>query len=278
VINLLVKLPLRNHLKGSGMLVENESDLIQGLQNMISCYLQKNPQLTLNALALRSNVPVTTLRRVQSRQQKNELAPHSVLNLSSYLYREKNLQELLRKVPQVIADYLHHHFGQFIFSSPTRVYDVDLNRELKDQVKYFIYKLAANHQGTTWVDIKNNFGEQGRKKALELLSNGFLEDNGEAVHAKNKEFSLDLEIAASHLPELVSRYRPASASEGMNSFFSLSESLNFEGISEIRAAHRECVKKIHTVMNDPKFFGDIPYFTINLGDQLLATTDSGVLQ
>ncbi len=112
-----------------------ETELIQSLQNMITHYMDKNPSLTLNALAGRSNVPVTTLRRLMNGQQKNEIAPHSVLNLVSYVCREKNLQLLLSKVETSIAEFLQKHFGNFIFASENRVYQLDLNQELKDETK-----------------------------------------------------------------------------------------------------------------------------------------------
>ena len=57
------------------MQLTEEHDLIRSLTEMISVYMSRNSQLTLNALASRSNVPVTTLRRLMSGQQKNEIAP-----------------------------------------------------------------------------------------------------------------------------------------------------------------------------------------------------------
>lgn len=255
-----------------------EFELIESLQNMIALYMSKNPQLTLNALASRSNVPVTSLRRLVSGQQKNEIAPHSVLNLVSYILREKNLSLLLEKVDPAVSEFLRKHFGNFVFASQTRTYDVDLNLELRDQTKYLIYKLAANHNGTDLMTIAENFGTFGAKKAEEMKKSGLLVEEGERLHAKNKNFSLDLNVAASHLPALVQFYKPHTMQQGLNTMFSMSESLTAEAIKEIKALQRECVMKMNEIMNRPECLGDIPYFTINLGETMLSESSAGDLQ
>lgn len=260
------------------MQVAEENELIQSLQNMISLYLSKNPQLTVNALAQRSNIPVTSLRRLISGQQKNEIAPHSVLNLVSYILREKNLVTLLDKVEPCVAEFLRKHFGNFIFGSTKNTYNVDLNVELRDQTKYLIYKLAANHDGTDLISVGENFGTFGVKKAQEMMKNGLLLEEGDRLHAKEKNFSLDLSVAASHLPALVQYYKPDSITRGLNTMFSMSEALTEEAIKEIKMLQRECVMKMNAIMNDPKNLGSIPYFTINLAETMLPENHTGDLQ
>jgi hypothetical protein len=270
--------PLLKETEEGLMQVTHENELIQSLQNMISSYLGRNPQLTLNALAQRSNIPVTSLRRLMNGQQKSEIAPHSALNLVSYIMREKNLALLLDKVDFCISEFLRKHFGNFIFSAENRVYDYDLNNELREQTKYLIYKMAANHNGTDLMTIVENFGSQGKRKADEMKSTGLLIEEEGRLHAREKNFSLDLQIAADHLPALVQFYKPQSMVQGKSSFFSLSESLNQEGIKKIKSLHKECVENVHAIMNDQQYFGTIPYFTINLAETMLSETYPGDLQ
>lgn len=255
-----------------------ELDLIQSLNMMISSYMSKNPQLTLNALASRSNIPVTSLRRLVNNQQKNEIAPHSVLNLVSYIMREKNLAVLIEKVEPAISDFLKKHFGNFIFASQKNTYNVDLNIELRDQTKYLIYKLAANHNGTDLMTVAENFGSFGTKKVEEMKANGLLIQVGDRIHAKEKNFSLDISIAATHLPALVQFYKPMSMQQGLNTMFSMSESLTSEAIKEIKALQRECVMKMNAIMNKPENLGSIPYFTLNLAETMLSDNHPGDLQ
>ena len=261
------------------MQVTEEHDLIRSLTVMIESYMTRNTQLTLNALAMRSNVPVTTLRRLMSGQQKNEIAPHSVLNIVSYIMREKNLSSILEKAEPAISEFLRKHFGNFVFATGgNHSYDVNLNVELKDETKYLIYKLAANHNGTDLMTIVDNFGAYGKKKADEMKKDGLLLEEEGRLHAREKNFSLDLAIAAEHLPALVQFYKPGTIAQGRNSMFSMSESLSMDAIAEIKKIQRECVQKMHAIMNDSNFFGDIPYFTINLSETMLSESHPGDLQ
>lgn len=256
-----------------------ENDLIRSLTVLIETYMSRNPQLTLNALATRSNVPVTTLRRLMSGQQKNEIAPHSVLNIVSYIMREKSLSAILEKAEPVISEFLRKHFGNFVFATGgTHSYDCDLNVELKDETKYLIYKLAANHNGTDLMSVVDSFGAFGKKKVEEMLSSGLLKEEEGRLHAREKNFSLDLSIAAQHLPALVQFYKPGTIASGRNSMFSMSESLCTDAISEIKKIQKECVMKMHAIMNNPDSFGDIPYFTINLSETMLSESLPGDLQ
>lgn len=252
-------------------------DLISQLQQLINGHLEKFPQVSLNALATRSNIAVSTLRRISLGQQKGEIAPHTVLNITSYLLKEKNLSNLIEKVDPIIRDYLQRHFGHFIFSGEKKVYDIDLNTYLKDQYSYFIYKLAANYCGTTMMEVMELFGRHGELKVKEMIEMGLLIESGLEIHAKDKDFSLDLKVASSHLPELVRFYKAENLGMGLNLLYSMSESISQTAIIEIKNIQREAATKIAAVMDDQKNKGDIPYFTVNLAETF-ATFAKGELQ
>lgn len=259
-------------------LAPDTPSVVETLREQINLYLGKHPNITVQTLAQRSMIPVTTMRRVLQQSVKTEIAPHNVLNICSYIYRERNIAKLLTLLPENISVYLKKHFGQFVFSDQERTYSTDLNLLLKDRMNYFIYKLAANHQGVSLMDVTEIFGSIGKKKADELAALGVLikDENGQ-LHAKDKNFSLDLETATSHLPELVKFYKPHALAQGKNLMYSLSESLNEAAIVEIKNIQREAVKKIHHIMNTSENFGSIPYFTLNLAETFLVE-EEGVLQ
>jgi hypothetical protein len=257
--------------------IEQSQSVVDSLRELVNSYLTKHPNISIQALALKANVPVTSLRRLVNEESKSEIAPHTVLNLCSYIVKEKKIQALLTKVQPAISEFLTRHFGQFIFSHEERVYSVDLNTELRDRLAYFIYKLAANHQGTSLIEVTELFGVTGKKKADEMKSKGLLVEKADRLHAKEKNFSLDLKIAADHMPELVKFYKPEAVSQGKNLFYSLSEALTEEAIKEIKDVQREAVKKIHSIMSDEKNAGQIPYFTLNLAETFLSE-EEGVIQ
>ena len=65
------------------------------LQELIQSYLHQHSNLTLNALANRSGVAGTTLRRLSQGESKGEVSPHVVLQLVAYIYKERRISKLL---------------------------------------------------------------------------------------------------------------------------------------------------------------------------------------
>lgn len=270
-------------------LVENSSVNSQ-LRQLTESYLAKHPGLTLNALATRCGVPATTMRRLMQKgvigEQKNELAPHSVLSLVSYLLKEKKISSLLKKIDGPVAELLNRCFDQFIFDehSSQHTLNSDLNAIFQDKTSYLIYKLAANQCGTTMDEIKNVFGLLGLQKLSELIEKNWIvadEECNELLHAREKNFSVDLGLAHQLTHSLVDFYKPRDVEAGFNLFYSLSEGMNEEGIKKIKEIEKDAVKKIYDLMNNKNHQGDIAYFAVVLSDVLGITPaqdNKGVLQ
>jgi hypothetical protein len=257
---------------------QNEASTISSLRALVQDFLARHPRVTVQALAQRAQVPVTSLRRLMQEESKSEVAPHTALNLCAYICREKRVGELLKLLPPVLAEFLQKYFGGFVFEgSEKRVYSVDLNEALKDRMSYFIYKLAANSAGTSWMEVTELFGSTGKRKAEDMLKQELIKEVDGRLSARDRDFSLDLQVASAHLPELVKFYRPESVGRGLNLMYSLSESLNEDAIKKIKDVQREAVKATHAIMQDSANHGDVPYFTLNLCETFLAEPE-GELQ
>ena len=243
------------------------------LRMMTADYLALHPNLSLNALATRSGVAATTMRRLMQADSMGELAPHSVLSLVSYLLREKKIAKILRMIEGPVAELLNRCFDQFIFDeSADHKLDQPLNELLKERTTYLVYKLAATVAGTTVDDIKDAFGLTGLKKCNDLIDKQWIMvDNKGRLHAKEKNFSVDLALAHQLTHSLVDQYKPGDVERGLNLFYSLSEGMNEEGIKKIKEIEKEAVKKVYEIMNTEKFQGDLTYFSLFLSDVIGAT-------
>lgn len=237
------------------------------LKTVVDDYFVRYPHMSINAFSLKSGVAATTLRRIKSGTIKSDPAPHTVLNIVSALTNEKKLDKLVRVFDGAIRDYLFESFGNFLDEIDTH-YKLDLNDILKDQITYFIYKLAANRKGTDIVDVNYTFGKLGVDKLEYLIEKGLVYEEGGRIHATEKNFSLDVAVAASHLPELVKFYKPHQVAKGQNLFYSMSETINEDGIRKIKEIQKEAIKKIHAIMNSPFYEGDIPFFTLDMCDTM----------
>jgi hypothetical protein len=221
------------------------------------------------------------------KSDSGELAPHSVLALVSYLLKEKKISALLKKVEGPVADLLNRSFDQFIFDEKSSQHEMstDLNTLFQDKTMYLIYKLAANQCGTSVREIKNIFGLIGLQKLQELVDQGQIvadSKDSDRLHAKEKNFSVDLALAHQLTHSLLDFYKPRDVAQGFNLFYSLSEGMNEEGIKQIKEIEKAAVKKIFDLMNDKNLQGNIPYYAVVLSDVLGLTptkeSPAGVLQ
>lgn len=256
----------------------------QQLRQMTADYLAKHPTLTLNALAQRSGVPATTMRRLMQEEQRSELAPHSVLALVSYLLKEKKISKILKSIQGPVADLLKRCFDQFIFDEKSSDHEMhsDLNTIFQDKFSYLIYKMAANKCGTSIEEVKNALGLVGLKKLNDLIEKNWIILQDERLHARQKNFSVDLALAHELSHALVDMYKPCDVKHGMNLFYSLSEGMSEEGIKKIKEIEKEAVKKIYDLMNNEDMQGSIPYFALIVSDVMGPTPSeeiqTGVLQ
>jgi len=254
--------------------LQNNNTVNEELKGMIESYLARHPSLTLNALAKRSGVSATTLRRLMTEQVQQSIAPHSVLALVSYLLKEKSIAKILKTVQGAIAELLNKSFNQFIFDESNEKYQQsqDLNELFKDKTNYLIYKLAANHCGTSVEEIKDHFGRHGLVILEGLLAKKILSAEGDGrIHAHIKNFSVDLMTAKNLTHELIDQYKVNDIDKGFNLFYSLSEALNEEGIKAVKKIELDAVKKVHELMNKPEYMGMIPYFSIFMSEVIGAT-------
>ena len=253
----------------SNSLIKEKISINDQLRDLIKTYFNQHPRVSINGLAKRVGVGATTIRRILQSSIKEGPAPHTILNIVSAIYKEKNLGKLLNLLDGPVGECLRENFNAFVSVQTEYTYSHDLNVVLNDKVNYLIYKLAANQSGTTKEAIKDMFGDLGLGRVKELSEIGLLLINDKGIiHAKEKNFSLDVGIAKKHLPELVRFFKPEEVVKGLNIFYTLSESLSEKGIQEVKRIQREAVQKIHQVLSESKFQGDIPYFTINLSETL----------
>ena len=248
------------------------------LQTMVCDYLDTHPNISINGLAKRSGVAATTIRRLINQETKKSIAPHTVLNLVSSISKEKRLGKLLTMFEGELGELLKDNFSAFADEAVEASYDQQLSAVLSEPTAYFVYKLCSNRTGISHEIIKEIFGAVGLQKIEQLLELNLIEAKDDNYHAKEGNFSLDVKIAAKHLPELMKYYKPSQIEMKKNMFYSLSESISEEGIQKIKEIQKEAVQKTYQVMQSPFYEGDIPYFTVQVCDTLVPELSEGALQ
>jgi len=243
------------------------------LKELIDRYLLANPNTSINSLSNKSKVGATTLRRIINKTLKGDPSPHTSLNIVSALTNEKKLGHLIKMFNGPLGDSLNDAFSPYAEVESRHINDVDINEALNDGMTYLIYKLAANRTGVTKIAIAESFGAIGIVKLKSLMDKKMVVEEGDYIHAKEKDFSLDIEIVKKHLPELMKFYKVENIERGSNVLYSLSETINKDGVNKIREISRNAAKEVYRVLNSPYYEGEIPFFSIILGDTLAVESE-----
>ena len=250
---------------------QSSSEVLTHLQALLSEFLEKHPNMTINGLSKRCSVSEPTLRRIKNGQVKTLPSVTTIVDILSYISKEKTIVRLVEKYPGPIADFLKEKIPQ-TNNSKTPEYSELLNRTLKDPVKYIIYKLAANDTGVDLEKIVEFFGRYGENHLDELLQQNLVEQRGDRYFAKIENFVLSHDLFVSHFKTVADFIKPhklITASKSHSPLFAnYSGSLNKKAYSTILNIQRAAFKKIISVLVDEKSSGEIPTFIIGAVDTL----------
>lgn len=250
-----------------------ESPIVAQLREAIQSYLDEHRRVSLNGLSKRCQTSEPTLRRIMSGKVKTTPTLNTVLDILSTLSKESSIPKLVDMYPGPIAESLKENFGLLI--KPEYKYESSeaLNKELVDEQKYLIFKLAANNSGVKRITVRELFGLVGEEKADELISKDLLTEsivNQERVlKTKVEGFALSHELFIKNF-QAVASYIDTKPKLGKqdNLFYNLSESLNDQGMKEVLNIQRQALQKMIKVLNDPKYSGELPVFILSAIDRL----------
>lgn len=241
--------------------------ILSELKDAITSYLEVNKNLSLNAIACRSNVSEPTLRRIKKGEVKTLPRINTIVDILSIIYKERNISSLIQKCGPHLKSYLSKVFSVLMDTEAAYENDTGLSKVLQDSTSYLIYKLAANRIGIKREQVQRNFGELGLKKLSDLERKGLVFEMVGSYHARTKSFCLDDDLFIQNFKSVADFIRiEEGPARGDNLFYNLSESVSEEGYQKIMAIQRQALKEIVSILNDKKFVGDKQAFVLSTVD------------
>lgn len=241
------------------------------LYSIIRDYLDKNPSLTVNSLSKRSGVSEPTLRRICKNELKRIPTTTTVLKMLSYISRKNKISDVLAFFPGPLTEKLSASMS-LILDKDVKTEGVDLSKQLKNPIKYLIYKLATNDCGISVDKVHELFGSYGQEHLDALKNDGLLKLVDSTYYAVYENFCLSQEVFKTHFKATADFIKPKNLNNSpFNSsqlFFNCSNSVNINAYNIILKIQRAAIRKVIDVLNDPKSKGNIPLFTIGAVDTL----------
>jgi hypothetical protein len=244
--------------------------VVEHLREVITAYLKKRPQLSVNGISKKCNVSEPTLRRIMSLKIKTIPQVTTLLDILTFVTGTDSIQEIVKKYPGPIADYLKE--GLPHIEEVDREYSNAVNEMLQDPIKYLIYKLSLNHSGVTQEKILELFGRHGEQLAEEMIAGGFIAKDGSGrLRSKVKSFHGSFNNFVRHFKAVADYIKPHKHHNRrpLNPFFvNCSDSVNAEAYEKIARLQRQTQKKISRILADPAGKGNIPVFYLCALDTL----------
>lgn len=250
---------------------KNNSKLVYELRELLEYYLKQHPSISLHGLSKRCGVSFSTLRRILNLETWKDPIASTVLGIVACVKKENNIQTLMTLFDSQSA----------IFNSLHKAYNVvhkgqtcrpELSEILSDRENYIIYKLAANHKGTTKAALTELLGNPVEVKIDELIRQELIYIENNRIHAAQKNFSLPGTLAQRHIPELLRFVNTGSCFVDKTIFRSVSESISKEVYDEIWQIQVDAAKRILNLVNKKESEGDVPFFFVTILDTMEAPT------
>lgn len=247
-----------------------ESELNQ-LEQVISTFLSRHNNLSVNGLSKKCGVSESTLRRINSRKAKRLPSLTIVLNILSYISKKTNVEEISNFFGGPLKAFLKEHLNTH---ESTEFLDVkvDLSSKLNDPVKYLIYKVAANHNGITKEQILELYGLRGLSFAKKLLDDQLLEFSKGTYTAIYKNYMICGDSFKDNFKATADLIKPeklgSAPAKYSQVFYNMSESVNIEAYATILKIQRDAIKRVRRVLKSHQSQGDIDVFCIGAVDSL----------
>ena len=212
-----------------------------------------------------------TLRRILSQKIKTDPQISTVLDILTYISRESSVRRIVEMYDGPLAKYISDNM--LVLSEVDQDYSKKLNEELKNPIKYLVYKLSVNASGVSKEKVRNMFGEHGVGLLNELVEGNYAIKNekdgryyscARGLQGSFENFVLHFKATADFIkPHKLNSRRP------LNPFFiNTSDSINKDTYEKILKMQRKHQRKISQLISDESSKGEIPFFYLAAIDTL----------
>jgi hypothetical protein len=246
------------------------TSVVEHLRSVLQQYLQKRPHLSVNGISKRCSVSEPTLRRIMSQKVKTTPQITTLLDTLTFISQTSSVRAIVAMYPGPIADHLKEampYLDEF-----DQDYSNEINEELRDPVKYLIYKLALNHAGVSEDKVIELYGNHGLRLLNDMIEKGYIKKTpNQRCRAKVKtnssshqDFVRNFKAVADFIKPNKLRHR-----KPFNPYFvNMSDSLTPEAYEQIRRILGKTDKKLRKILADPNSKGHLPVFFLGAMDTL----------
>ena len=244
------------------------SDVIIALRKKLEDYREKRPNLSIRAIAKRSNVNRYFLSKILSDEESkaSSLDFSQVLLLAKFLTASDTLKETIDNSSEEIRNLLLKVFDadyQCDFAANQKIdANPELDKILDDFDNFIIFILASIPGGTKKEIIEKCILDRSKFKIDVLIDQDIIYDSDGRLITRLGAFPrISYKHLHSHIPEIIKRYYFAEIDVKGRRFLGLYyQNVNAETLTLLNTLHAEYVNKVNELIDNEENKGDIPVF------------------
>lgn len=248
--------------------MKESKELLEELKKALEDYLIDKPHLSIRSISQLSGASPYFLRKVLQFDPLTNGATKSFdlsqcLLLMKFLTGKKKIRDVINHSPQLTQASLRSEYSYYDqYEKNEILFDHDLDFD-----SFVILILASLATGLKRHHITKILGQKSEfaldnllesKKIFETID-GFLKltTSGDGVF-------MPIHLSMRFIPEVIKRFAEFGRDENHPSYAGFTaQTLNEEGIREIKKAHKEFYIKTNKILNNPEFLGECPIFSFN---------------
>jgi hypothetical protein len=171
--------------------------------------------------------------------------------------------------PGLIAEYLKENFPHA--AEIECEFSEEIDQELKDSMRYLVFKLSSHSSGCTQEQIKDLLGRLGVERLNDLVNKELVLKKGERYFSAVKRRDLapeQFKEKFQFMSQFIEVEDQPGQSKLQNVFSIYSSSLNKDACLKVVKVQKKSLKKIREIMISEASQGELPVFALSAIDTI----------
>lgn len=245
--------------------------LLDELRVAVGNYLEKHPNLSIQAISNRAQVSYSTVRRIVQNEAK-DLRDETILSLIQVaMDRQTRILFLNRYYPALGALISESRSSQ----DESQDYEKIRKYRYKDPHNY-ILKLSISEEGTSRHTISRLLGERGTIALDEMIEDQFLIEakDGKIYHQTDSNFIMNAEDILYQIKKDTDYFDKTLVGSDFSRIAHFSASISPTAYRKLMQLVNDFVRKAEAIKEDSEYSGNIPIFI----DLMMNTYDRATLE
>lgn len=256
----ITNLPKSKHAFSVAFGEENECKVISELKIILSNYLEKHTNISLNSFCMNNDLNRTTLRNLLLGETKKYITPEVARKIVCGVNKNQSISAVLNNTRGELGDFLRERFAGIVELDTDFSHGLNLDK-LRDKNRRLIFMMAHNKGGTSREEIAKVLDNFALSSLDKLLKESVLfEDDLGKITGPTEYVYLDNEMTKELIQEVNYFIKPSETPHSMLRI--IWGRISQEKIAQQKAIMLEADKKIQALYKDEDINGEISFFTM----------------